>query len=162
MAGTKGTELTKTEKTRYLTPFDEMERWFEGALRRPLSLLTPTLWPELRPDEFETVSPHVDIYEEGNELVLKADLPGIDKKDLDINLSENMLTISGEKKIEEKVEKEDFYRYERFHGSFFRRFQLPSDVDTEKIKAHLEKGVLEVRLPRTEEAKSRTKKISVS
>jgi HSP20 family protein len=139
-----------------------MERWAEDVFRRPFPLLTSALWPELKRGEFETVMPTVDIYEEGNELVLKADLPGIDRKDLDINVSGNFLTISGERKKEEKVEKGNFYRYERSHGSFFRRFELPSDIDTEKIKAHLENGILEVRLPKSEEAKSKTKKISIS
>ncbi|HXX56667.1 MAG TPA: Hsp20/alpha crystallin family protein [Thermodesulfovibrionales bacterium] len=163
MAGFKGsTELMKTERPRLLSPIDEMERWFEDVIRRPFSWLPSTVWPEMKVGEFEAVSPHVDIYEEGNELVLKADLPGLEKKDLDISVSGNALTITGEKKREEKVEKGDYFRYERSHGSFFRRFELPADVDTEKIEAHLENGVLEVRLPKSEEAKSKSKKISIS
>ncbi len=162
MAGYKGTtELIKTERPKYLSPFEEMEKWFEEAWRRPFSMLS-SMWPETRLTEFETVVPRVDIYEEGNELVLKADLPGIDKKDIDIHLTDNVLTISGERKKEEKVEKGDYFRYERAHGSFFRRFELPSDIDTEKIKAHMENGVLEVRLQKSEEARSRSKKISVT
>ena len=159
MAGLK--ELIKAEKPRYAAPFEEMERWFEKMFHRPYSALTPHVWPDMRLGEFETVSPYVDIYEEGNELVFKADVPGLEKKDIDIRVSDNFLTISGERKKEEKVEKENYYGYERFHGSFFRRFELPYDVDAEKIKAHLEKGVLEVRIPKSEEAKKRTKKISI-
>ncbi len=112
--------------------------------------------------EFETVSPSVDIYDRGNELVLKADLPGMKKEDLDIHLADNVLTISGETKKEEKVEKENYFRYERSHGSFFRRFELPYDIDSEHIKAHLEDGVLEIKLPRTAEAKGKTRKISIN
>jgi HSP20 family protein len=163
MAGVKGTtELVKAERPRYLTPFEEMEKWFADVLRRPYPLLTPTLWPELKHAEFETVMPTVDIFEEGNELVLKADMPGMEKKDIGINISDNFLTISGERKKEEKVEKGNYYRYERSHGSFFRRFELPAGIDTEKVKAHLENGILEVRLPKTEKAKSKIRRISVA
>lgn len=162
MAGYRGsTEVVKTERPRYLTPFEEMERWFEDFWRRPFSLLTPTVWPE-RAGEFETVTPSVDIYGQGNELVLKADMPGMEKKDIDISISDNFLTISGERKKEEKVEKENYFRYERSHGSFYRRFELPAGIDADKIKAHLENGILEVRLPKSEEAKSRSKKVSIS
>ena len=66
-----------------------------------------------------------------------------------------------EKKKEEKVERENYYRYERSHGSFCRRFHLPDGIDTEKVKAHFKDGVLEVRLPKTEEAKQKTKKIAI-
>jgi len=163
MAVSKGTrELMKTERPRYIAPFEEMERWFENVLRRPYSALTSHIWPDLRLGEFETVAPYVDIFEEGNELVLKADVPGLEKKDIHIQVSDNFLTVSGERKKEEKVEKENYYGYERFHGSFFRRFELPYDVDAEKIKAHLDRGVLEVRIPKSEEAKKRTRKISIS
>ena len=164
MSGYKGsTEIAKTERPKYLAPFEEMERWFEDVFRTPLSLLSRRTGPETSAlAEFETLSPSVDIFEEGNEVVLKADMPGIEKKDIDITLSDNMLTISGEKTHEDKVEEGSYVRCERTHGSFFRRFELPSDIDAEKIKAHLDNGVLEVRLPKTEESKSRSKKITVS
>lgn len=153
--------MTKTERPRHLTPFEEMDRWFGDFWRSPFSLLTPTMWPE-RVSDFETVMPIVDIYEEGNEVVLKADMPGMEKKDINISVSEGYLTISGDRKKEEKVEKGDYYRYERSHGSFFRRFELPYGIDAEKVKAHLEHGVLEVRLPKTEEMKGKSKKVAIS
>jgi HSP20 family protein len=159
----KGTkELVPTERSRYLTPIDEMERWFENAWRRPFSLLGTSLWPELKIADVDEFSPSVDIYEDGNYLVFKADLPGIKKDDIEINLHENVLTLTGRKEKEEKVEKDTYYRYERSRGSFFRRFELPGDVDTDKIKAHYEDGVLEIRLPKSEEAKKKSKKISIS
>jgi HSP20 family protein len=136
----------------------EMEKLFEDFWRRPFSLLG---WPEMRVAERFEISPSVDIYEEGNELVLKADLPGITKDEVEINVTDNVLTLTGEKKREEKVERENYFRYERSHGSFCRRFHLPDGIDTEKIKAHYKEGVLEVRLPKTEEAKQKTKKISI-
>lgn len=155
-------ELVKTEKSGYLSPFEEMEKWFEEAWRRPFSVMSSRLWPEMKGLEGGSLSPSVDIYAEGNELILKADLPGINKEDLEVNLTENLLTISGEKKKEEKVERENYYRFERSHGSFLRRFEIPHDIDTEKITAHFKDGVLEIRLPKTEEAKSKEKKISVT
>lgn len=156
MTGTK--DIVKKETSRVVSPFMEMEKLFEDFWRRPFSLLG---WPEMRVAERFEISPSVDIYEEGNELVLKADLPGITKDEVEINVTDNVLTLTGEKKREEKVERENYFRYERSHGSFCRRFHLPDGIDTEKIKAHYKEGVLEVRLPKTEEAKQKTKKISI-
>src|SRR5512143_1236458 len=106
MAGYKGsTELAKSERAKYLTPFEEMERWFEDVFRSPFSLLSRRVWPETRElAEFETISPKVDIFEEGSELVMRADMPGVEKKDIDITIDDNMLTISGERTHEDKVE----------------------------------------------------------
>jgi len=163
MAGHKGTaELVKVERPRHLLPFEEMERWVNDLFMRPFSLLARAPWREMELGEFETVMPSVDIYEDGHEVVLKADLPGIDKKDIDINIGHGFLTISGERKKEEKVEKGNYYTYERSHGSFFRRFELPPEIDTDKIKAHFEKGVLEVRVPKSVGVKGRTKNFTIS
>ena len=164
MSGYKGsTEIAKTERPKYLAPFEEMERWFEDLFSSPISLLSRRAWPESRElAEFETLSPRVDIFEEGKEVVLKADMPGIEKKDIDITVADNMLTISGKKMNEDTFEKGSYVSCERTHGSFFRRFELPSDIDADKIKAHMDNGVLELRLPKTEESKSKSKKITVS
>jgi HSP20 family protein len=156
MTGT--TDIVKKETSRVVSPFMEMEKLFEDFWRRPSSWLG---WPEMRVAKRFEISPSVDIYEEGNELVLKADLPGITKDEVEINVTDNVLTLTGEKKKEEKVERENYFRYERSHGSFCRRFYLPEGIDTEKIKAHYKEGVLEVRLPKTEEAKQKTRKISI-
>jgi HSP20 family protein len=88
-------------------------------------------------------------------------VPGVKKEDLDLNVHENYLTILGHKRKEEKVEREDYYRFERSYGSFTRRFELPEGMDTEKIKAHFENGVLEVRIPRSEETAKKSKKITI-
>ncbi|MBI5049382.1 MAG: Hsp20/alpha crystallin family protein, partial [Nitrospirae bacterium] len=77
------------------------------------------------------------------------------------NLTENAITISGEKKKEEKVEKKDYYHFERSYGSFSRTFTLPAEVQTDKAKASFKKGVLEVRIPKTEEAKKKVKKVAI-
>jgi len=162
MAGQRGQkELVKIERPRFLAPFEEIEHWFDEAWRRPFSLFTPR-WHGGLSEEFETVLPAVDIYEEGNSIVLKADLPGLEKEDVDIHIADNILTVSGERKKEEKFEKGDYFRYERTHGSFYRRFELPTGIDVNKVKAHMENGVLELKLPRAEDATERSRKISIS
>ncbi|HEB76058.1 MAG TPA: Hsp20/alpha crystallin family protein [Nitrospirae bacterium] len=154
-------ELVRSEPSRMLAPFEEMERWIEDVFRRPFSLLGPTWFPSLRFPEIEEVSPVVDIYEEGDDVVVKAEMPGIKKDDVDVSLTENSITISGEKKKEEKVERKNYYRLERSYGSFSRTFRLPAEVQSDKAKAKFKDGVLEVRIPKTEEAKKREKKVKV-
>ena len=142
-------DIMRRERPRHATPFYDIETWFEDALKTPFSLLGPSIVPDVSFTEMYEVSPAVDIYEEANEVVMKADLPGMKKEDIKIDLSENFLTISGEKRKAEKLEKGDYYRYERSCGTFCRRFELPGDLDIEKIKAHFEDGILEVRIPMT-------------
>ncbi|MFO0752414.1 MAG: Hsp20/alpha crystallin family protein [Thermodesulfovibrionales bacterium] len=160
MTGTK--ELVKADKSRMLTSFDELEKWFETMWSRPSSLFGSSLWPASRLMDMKELSPSVDIYEEGNELVMKADLPGVKRDEITIDLSGSTLTISGEKKQEEKLEKENYYRYERCHGSFHRSFELPEGIDRDKVSARFEDGVLEVRIPKTEEEVSKSKKIPIT
>jgi HSP20 family protein len=154
----KKEELARTEP-RFLSPFEEMERWFDEFFRRPFSAF-PSLWRRPLPLE-EEVFPSVDIYEEGNDLVLKAEVPGIKKEDLEVKITEDTITIAGEKKKEEKVEKKDYYRIERSYGSFSRSFSLPSDLEVEKAKAKFENGILELRIPKSEKAKKKEIKISL-
>ncbi len=142
-----------------LSPFEEIERFFDEVMRRPFSLFRSFV-PRWR-EEAEVVSPAVDIYEEGDDLVIKAEIPGINKEDIEVKITNDYLTISGEKKREEKVEKKDYYRYERSYGSFSRTFRLPLDVQTDKAKAKFDKGVLEVRIPKTEEAKKKERKLQI-
>ena len=112
-------------------------------------------------EDFTTSSwaPRVDIFEKGDNIVMKAELPGISKEDIDINVENNILTLKGERKREKEVEEENFYRIERYHGTFSRSFTLPRTVDPEKIDAKYRDGVLELTLPRAEEAKQ--KKIQI-
>jgi len=154
-------ELVKVEPTRALSPFEEMERRIEEFFRKPFSLLAPSWFPRLKFPELEELTPFVDIYEEGDTVVVKTELPGMKKEDIDVKLTEDVLTISGEKKKEEKVEKKDYYRLERSHGSFTRSFRLPTEVQAEKATASFKDGVLEIRVPKTEEAKKKEKKIFI-
>lgn len=161
MAGKESKELAKTEPARALSPFEEMERRVEDLFRRPFSLMEPSWWPRLRMPEMEEVSPKVDIFEEGDNFVVKAEIPGLKKEEIEVNLTGDMITISGEKKKEEKVERKDYYRVERSYGSFTRSFRLPKEVQTDKAKATFKDGVLEVKVPKTEEAKKKEKKVPV-
>jgi HSP20 family protein len=98
-------------------------------------------------------APAVDIYEQGNDIVLKAELPGVDPKDVDIRLENNVLSLRGQRKLENEVKRESYHRVERSYGSFSRSFTLPSVVDQASIKAEFTDGVLKVVLPKREEAK---------
>ena len=155
-------ELVKRERPTPVSPLYNIEHLFEDMWKRPFSTLIPSLWSDvdLRSDVYG-IAPIVDIYEEGNEVIVKADLPGMKKEDIKIDIAENMLTISGEKKTTEKIEKKDYYRQERTFGSFCRRFELPGEVDTGKIKAHFENGVLDMRIPLTKEAEKKHTKILI-
>ncbi len=161
MAKKESKELVKVEPARPLSPFGEMERRFEEFIRRPFSLFGPSLFPSLRMPEMGELSPTIDIFEEGNDVVVKAELPGMKKEDIDVKLTDNTIAISGEKKKEEKVEKKDFYRLERSYGSFAHVFTLPTEVQTDKVKAQFKDGILEIRVPKTEEAQKKEKKVLI-
>jgi len=107
-------------------------------------------------------APAVDIYEQDNNIVLKAELPGVDPKDVDIRLENNTLTLRGERKFDEEVKKENYHRVERAYGAFTRSFTLPTVVDQGNIKAEFKDGVLRVTLPKREEAKPKQIQINVA
>jgi HSP20 family protein len=161
---TKG--LVRAEPARALSPFGDLERRFERMERifedffgRPFGFHPPSLRPWAA--AAEEVSPSVDIFEEGNDVVVKAELPGMKKEDLEVNFAHGNLIISGEKKQEEKVEKKDYYRMERSYGAFTRSFRLPAEVQGDKAKATFKDGVLQIRVPKTEEARKKEKKIPI-
>lgn len=104
-------------------------------------------------------SPAVDIHETDDSYVVSADLPGLKKDDIQINVEDNTLTIKGEKKFEERVPKDKYIRVERNYGTFVRSFSLPQNVDSGKIKATFKDGILDLTLPKREESKP--KKIAV-
>jgi len=106
-----------------------------------------------------TWSPSVDIYETENEIVLSAEVPGIEDKDIEIKLEDNTLTLRGERKFNKETKEENFHRIERSYGSFYRSFSLPNYVDQENIRAEHEHGVLRVFLPKRQETKPKTVKI---
>jgi len=153
-------EIAKAEPVA-LSPFEEMEKRFDEFFRRPFSLFGPTWWASLRMPELEEITPTVDIYEDGNDIIVKADLPGMKKENIDVNISDNTVTISGEKKKEEKVEKKNYFSMERSYGSFSRSFRMPAEVQSDKAKASFKDGVLELRVPKTAEAIKKEKKVQI-
>ena len=106
-------------------------------------------------------APSVDIFEHEGNLVLRAELPGIDPKDVDVRVENNVLTLRGERKFESEVKREKYHRVERAYRTYSRSFTLPNVVDTEKIKAEYKDGVLQVTLPQREEAKPKQIQVSV-
>lgn len=106
-------------------------------------------------------APALDVYQEGDEIVVEAEIPGVRKADLEIEVANSLLTIRGHRDRMEELKDEQFYRCERTYGSFSRSVDLPSDVDTTRAHAGLTDGVLSVRLPVTEEAKHKTVRLKI-
>jgi HSP20 family protein len=145
------TTITRWHPYGGLTTFQEqMNRLLEDSFRGRTDESNMTTW-----------APAVDIYETENELVLKADLPDIDEKNLDIRVENNMLTIRGERQFEKKVSEDNYLRVERAYGSFSRSFALPNTVNAEAIQADYRNGVLTVTMPKRAEAKPKQIKIGV-
>ncbi len=149
-------ELTVWKPPRQLAPFERMKRemdrmwdsFFEGG-------------PRFMAEEGGEWLPALDLAETGNEFVVKAEMPGLDAKDIDISLSENMLTIKGEKKRDREETKENYHFMERSYGAFTRSIQLPGEVNHQRITTSYKNGVLKIHLPKSEEAKKREVKIKV-
>ena len=106
-----------------------------------------------------TWAPAVDIFETEKELVLTAEVPGIDEKDIEIKIEDNTLSLKGERKFEKETKEENYHRIERSYGSFFRAFALPNSIDPEKIQATHENGVLKITMPKRDELQPRKVKI---
>ena len=100
-------------------------------------------------------NPVVDLYEKDDHYMIKAELPGVDKNDIKIDLKDRRLTLSGERSYDNEVKEENYYRRERTYGKFQRAFTLPEDVDSEEIKAEYKDGVLQIEVPKPEEKKAR-------
>lgn len=130
---------------------EQVNRLFNDVFERTREESSLTSW-----------APAVDIFETEHELVVKADLPDVDPKDLDIRVENNVLTIRGERKFEKKVNEENYLRVERTYGAFTRSFSLANTVNSEAIKADYQNGVLTLNLPKREEAKPKQIKVTVS
>ncbi len=130
---------------------EQFNRFFENRFSTSTEEQTLTAWASA-----------VDVYETENELVIKADLPQVSEKELDVRVENNMLTIRGERKFEQKVKEENYLRMERAYGSFSRSFSLPNTVNTEAVQAEYKEGVLTVTLPKRAESKPKQVKINVT
>jgi len=132
---------------------DEIDRLFEDFF--------PIRSSERRDLFSDVLSPAIDIYETKDDVVIKAEIPGINKEDIKINIVDNSLIIEGEKKQEKEVKDENYYRVERRYGTFRRVIDIPVPVKTEEVEATYKDGVLEVRLPKKEEAKPKEIEVKV-
>ncbi|MBI5102109.1 MAG: Hsp20/alpha crystallin family protein [Nitrospirae bacterium] len=162
MAQAKSQEVEKSGPSApQLGTFDEMENRLQEFFRRPFSIFEPAWMPRVKFAKEEMLVPAVDVFDDNGDIVMKAELPGMKREEVEVKIDDHTVTISGEKKHEEKVEKKDYYREECSYGSFTRAFTLPAEVDTEKARATLKDGVLEIRVPKTEEAKMKEKKLKI-
>jgi HSP20 family protein len=148
--------LTRWDPFHELTNLqDRMNRLFQEGWGAPLSR---------RGEEslgMGTFVPPVDVYEDEHSIVLKMEVPGIDQKDIDVRVENNVLTVHGERKFEKDEKQENFQRLERSYGSFTRSFTLPNSVDTDNVSADYENGVLKIRLAKRSEAKPKQIKVNI-
>ncbi|MBW2038519.1 MAG: Hsp20/alpha crystallin family protein [Deltaproteobacteria bacterium] len=143
--------VTRWEPLKDLMALQErMNRLFEETFSRGPKEAEVGVW-----------SPAVDILEKGEEIILKMEVPEVDQRDIDIKMEGNILTIKGERKLEEGTKREDYHRLERPYGNFNRSFSLPNTVDQGKIKAGYKDGVLRVILPKKEETKPKQIEVEV-
>ncbi|MEW5709364.1 MAG: Hsp20/alpha crystallin family protein [Pseudomonadota bacterium] len=156
---TRGRGVTRAP-ARALTPFEDIDRLFEEFLGR--GWLRPFRWERAFPAElpFEGRVPRVDVIDRDEEVVVRAEMPGVKKEDVEITIDGDLITLKGEVKREEKEEKGDYYRSEMAYGAFSRTLPLPAAVDESKAKATLADGILEVTLPKVEKSRKRTIKVS--
>ncbi|HOW58958.1 MAG TPA: Hsp20/alpha crystallin family protein [Candidatus Omnitrophota bacterium] len=146
--------MRQTQK--WLDPFDlvtdlqdDINHLFSTSLRRG------------QPSNFSDFVPSVEIHEDENNFTLHLDAPGIDKKDMDISVTGNTVTIKGERKIEEKKKEKGYFYSERRYGSFQRSLELPTTVESDKITANYKDGVLELVVPKSEKSKPKQIKVEV-
>ena len=142
---------TVPETRRDLTPFEDMDRLFNRLFQRGWLRPFEELWSEGSPfaETPEMRLPRIDVIDREQEILVRAELPGVERKDINIELTGQMLTIEGEHRHEKKEEKGEFYRAEIREGSFSRRIRLPDEVDEKGVKAEFTNGVLEVHMPKT-------------
>jgi len=156
----KSTEIQKSPR-RMLAPFDEMERLFERLL--PRGWMRPSMWesPLLSefPEPLELRMPRTDVVDGEDNVVIRAEVPGVDKKDLEVSVNDTSVTIKGKATRETKEEKGDYYRCEIGSSEYSRTLGLPCAIDASKASAQLKDGVLELTLPKIEKAKRHTVKI---
>jgi HSP20 family protein len=139
-------------------------REFSTLQDRMNRLFRDSYGPEGREESLTstTFAPPVDVYEDEHNVTLKIEVPGIDEKDIDVRIENNVLTVHGERKFEKEEKEENFRRVERQYGSFTRTFTLPTTVDSEKVSANYEKGILKIALPKKAEAKPKQIKVNVA
>lgn len=154
VVGNKAVGIHKGGPGRLLGPFVQMERMFDESVPRGW-------WRRLRPDwpargPFEARFPKVDLIDRDSEIVLRAEIPGVEKKDLDVSLNEESVTLRGKAHRVEEADKGDYYRSELTHGSFARTIPLPAKIDSDTVKASFKDGLLELVMHKAEKARRRS------
>lgn len=158
---TKREELTEAVPRRDMDLFDEMDRMFDTMFHhgwlRPFGELWPQ-WAKLE-ERFDLHTPRMDVIDREKEILVRAEVPGVDKKDLEVALTGRQLRIKGERRREEKKEEGDFFRSEIAHGAFSRTVRVPEDLDFDRAKADFKDGILEIHLPKTHKTERRRIKV---
>lgn len=144
--------ITRWDPFRDLNILQErMNRVFEDAAVRG--------WKSDEPSATTSWSPAVDIYETDSEIMVQAELPGVDRKDIALQLENNVLTLKGDRRFEKETNQENYHRIERSYGGFSRAFTIPTIVDEDKIRADYRDGILKIALPKKEQVKAKQIKI---
>ncbi len=155
-------KMVRVEPSGVISPFEDMERWAEAMFRRPFPFFDLRSWPRLhRWNEVDQVRASADMFDDGKNVVLRVELPGLQKADIEVTVTADLVTITGEKKKEEKIKKKDYYRLECSSGSFAQSFRLPVGLVTDQAKAKFEDGILSIEIPKTEQAKKKIKQVKV-
>lgn len=152
-ASAKGQEIQKAAPVKVMGPFEEMERMFENFFSP--GWMRPLHWPRLGEiaAPFSGAMPRVDVIDRDDEIVVRAEIPGVEKNDLDVSMTNNTVTVKGSTRHEEKEEKGNYYRCEISRGAFSRTVTLPAEVDESKAKAVFKDGLLELTIPKKEKSK---------
>ena len=144
--------ITRWDPFRDLSILQErMNRVFEDAAVRG--------WKNDEPSATTSWSPAVDIYETDSEIMVQAELPGVDRKDIALQLENNVLTLKGDRRFEKETNQENYHRIERSYGGFSRAFTIPTIVDEDKIRADYKDGILKIALPKKDQVKAKQIKI---
>jgi len=149
--------ITLYKPRTYMSPWTRLNDW-ENELD---NFWGPLLGRRDSEGNVRTWSPALDVHETEDAYVVEAEVPGLDKKDIEITVLEDLLTIKGERKRDEEVKEDSYHRIERTYGSFQRSISLPNSVDSGKVAAHFKNGVLHITLPKREEAKPREIQVEV-
>lgn len=145
----------KSHTPAFAAGFEDFDRLFDGMFRNALTNLSAPA------GSVTDLALRVDVSETDKAYIVKADLPGIEEKDVDVTLDDGILTISGEKRAEAEEEGKTFHRIERSYGSFRRSLSLPADADETAVSAHVKHGVLKIEIGKTKQAQKTARKIEV-
>lgn len=150
-----GQEAVKAKPSKGLSPFEEMSRMFDNLSQRNWMRSLHWGWPEWShvPTPFGGKLPHVDVLERDDEIVLRAEFPGVEKKDLEVTMTDHTVMIKGTAHYEDKQEEGSYFHSEIAHGEFSRTLVLPADVDVDHAHSTFKNGLLEVIVPKLEKAK---------